>query len=216
MGSLRKKSYTKAFPSGAEVIQRKGETLARWKDGKGKTRTASVTTGQDGSPRIVVQSGKWLAKYRDGSGIVREVSTGCKDKGAAQSVLTELERRAELVRAGVMTTAEDSASDCQSTPIEGHLDAYIQSLKAAGRSNRHITETKRQATQIASDCGFRSLGNIEAVRVEAWLADKFDANMSARTRNGYLQALNGFCQWCVRNQRLTANPVRNVEKADEK
>ena len=73
MGSLRKKTYTKPLPAGAELFERKGQTFARWKDSRGKTRTASVTEGKDGSDRIIVESAKWLAKYRDGSGIVREV-----------------------------------------------------------------------------------------------------------------------------------------------
>jgi hypothetical protein len=138
--------------------------------------------------------------------------TKCRDKQAAQSVLNQLERRSELVKAKVMTAAEESAADCQSTALAGHLDAYIRSLKAAGRSSRHITDTKRLATQIASDCGFRTLGDIEAARVEAWLADKLDNDMAARTRNSYLQALNGFCVSCVRNQRMTANPIRNAAR----
>lgn len=45
---------------------------------------------------------------------------------------------------------------------------------------------------------------------------KLDAGMAARTRNSYLQALKGFCTWCVRNRRLTSNPLQHIDKADEK
>jgi hypothetical protein len=34
--------------------------------------------------------------------------------------------------------------------------------------------------------------------------------------NLYLQTLKGFCTWCVRNRRLTSNPLQNIDKADEK
>ncbi len=81
VGSIRRKTYTKPLPDGAELFTRKGETFARWKDGRGKTRTAPATTGADGSSRIVATSRKWLAKYRNGDGSVIEVSTGCTDKG---------------------------------------------------------------------------------------------------------------------------------------
>ena len=74
-----------------------------------------MTTGKDGSQRIVVESGTYVAKYRDGSGLVHTVSTGCRDEGAARSVLGELERRAELVKSGVMTACEDAIAEHRST-----------------------------------------------------------------------------------------------------
>jgi integrase len=101
------------------------------------------------------------------------------------------------------------------TRLVDHLEGFIRSLKAAGRSDRHINDTNRLARQIAADCGFRVLRDIEADEVESWLVEKLDVGMAARTRNSYLGALNGFCAWCVRNRRLTTNPIRNIAKADE-
>jgi hypothetical protein len=69
MGSIRRKTFTKPLPPGAELFTRKGGRFAKWKDAAGKTRTAPVTTAADGSPRIVETSRKWLAKYRRGDGL---------------------------------------------------------------------------------------------------------------------------------------------------
>lgn len=216
MGSLRKKTSTKPLPTGAELFDRKGQQFVRWNDSCGKTRTAKLTTGHDGSQRIVVQSSRWTAKFRDGSGVIQEVNTGCRDKSAAQTMLTDLERRAELVRSGVMTASDESVADHQPTRLVDHLEGFIRSLKAAGRSDRHISDTDRLAKQITADCGFRVLRDIEADRVESWLVDKLDAGMAARTRNSYLGSLKGFCAWCVRNRRLMTNPIRSIPKADER
>jgi hypothetical protein len=49
--------------------------LARWRDAKGKTRTAPVTTAKDGAERIRDESGTYVARYRDGDGMVVEAST---------------------------------------------------------------------------------------------------------------------------------------------
>src|SRR4051812_18082675 len=106
MGTVFRKTTTRPLPPGAEIFVRKGEHCARWKDRKGKARTAPLTVGNDGSERIVTESPFYVAKYRDGSGVVQTVSTGCRDETAARQVLADLERRAELVRAGVMTAAE--------------------------------------------------------------------------------------------------------------
>jgi hypothetical protein len=105
MGSVFKKTVTRPLPPEAEIIERKGVWLACWRDGKGKKKTAPVTTGKDGSERIRDESATYVARYRNGDGVVVEVSTGCRDKSAAQNVLADLERKAERVRAGLLTPA---------------------------------------------------------------------------------------------------------------
>ena len=40
--------------------------------------------------------------------------------------------------------------------------------------------------------------------------------MGARTRNSYVQALNGFCQWCLKSKRLAVNPVAAIQRANER
>ena len=40
VGTVYRKTYTKPLPATAEILTRKGERLARWKDSKGKTRPA--------------------------------------------------------------------------------------------------------------------------------------------------------------------------------
>jgi integrase len=216
MGSLRRKTATRALPEGAERFERKGQPFVRWVDKRGKKQTSKLTIGKDGAMRVVVPSGKWLAKYRDADGLLQEVSTGCSDKDAARAVLKELERRAELIKAKVISPDEAAVADCQNLRISEQLEAYIRSLKAAGRSRRHITDTERLVRRIATECGFRTLGDMHPEKVEGWLADQLDAGMAARTRNSYVQALSGFCTWCVRNRKLTANPLHNIQKADEK
>jgi hypothetical protein len=67
MGAVFRKSFTKPLPAGAEIIVRKGQRFARWKDSKGKTRTEPVTTGKDGQDRLLVTAGTFTAKYRNGA-----------------------------------------------------------------------------------------------------------------------------------------------------
>jgi hypothetical protein len=103
MGTVYRKTFTKPLPAGAEVVERGGVRLARWRDGAGKPRTARLTAGRDGAPRILVESGTYVAKYRDGSGIVVEEPTGCRTEAAARQVLADLERKAERTRAGLLS-----------------------------------------------------------------------------------------------------------------
>jgi len=215
MATIYRKTYTKPLPADAETFTRKGEHLARWKDSKGKTRTAPLTTGKDGSHRISVKVGTYTAKFRDGSGIVREKATGCRDKEAALRVLADLERRAELVKAKVMTAAEDAMSDHQDVPLGEHFGAYLTKLEADGTSPDHRGNVRRCLQRVAADCRFSTLADLRREAFEPWLVGQSNAGMGARTRNLYRASLVAFCNWCVATDRLTTNPFASVKKADE-
>ena len=111
MAYLYRPTQTKPVPPGAERFTRKGERFARWKDGRGKTRTATVTTTKAGVDKLAIESPCWRCRYRDGSGVMQDVLTGCRDEDAARSVMNDLVRRVELVKANVITVADDRASD---------------------------------------------------------------------------------------------------------
>ena len=216
MGSLRKKTATKPLPPDAELFRKKGVQFARWVNGTGKKKSARLTTGKDGSNRIVVESGKWLAKYRDGSGVIREVSTGCKDKGAAQTMLTALERRAELVRSGVVSSSEDAISDHAAIPIAEHFNAYHEHRVTQELNEARIKTTKSRLKRLAEECRFRRLSDLSGEALTRWLGQQLAVGMGAGTRNEYRQEMVGFANWCVRSGRLTANPFGDVPRANAK
>src|SRR5262249_34183342 len=148
VGAVFKKQTTRPLPPGAEVFTRKGDRLARYRDGKGKLHTVPMTWGKDGSDRIVTVSPYYFAKYRDGDDIVRVVPTGCKDEQAARRVLGELERKAELVRAGVMTSAEVAVGKHRTKPIGDHLEGYDQHLRAKGVTRIHRENSLRYLRRL--------------------------------------------------------------------
>jgi integrase len=216
MGTVFKKTFTKPLPAGAETFVRKGERLARWKDRRGKTRTALLTVGKNGSERIILESPFYVAKYRDGAGIVQTVTTGCRDEQAARRVLADLERRTELIKAKVMTAGEDAAARHQETRFAEHLEAYIGSLEAAGACHAHRKERRRQLRRLATDCGWRTLADLRRDTVERWLVLQARQGMGARTRNSYLTSALAFGNWAVETSRLLGNPFDRIPKADEK
>jgi integrase len=213
--SQREKN-ARPLPPGAEIITRKGERIARWKDRRGKTRSAPLTVGKDGSERIVTESPYYVAKYRDGAGAVCVEATGCRDETAARQVLANLERRVELIRANVITTAEDAAARHQGIPFAEHIEAYIGFLEAAGACPEHRKERRRQLRRLEADCDWRTLANLQRDTLERWLALQAQQGMGARTRNSYLISVLAFCNWAVETGRLLSNPFDRIPKADEK
>ena len=94
-------------------------------------------------------------------------------------------------------------------------------LRPCGRAPAYVAETKRMIQRLIDELSLRYLRDIRAEAVEHWLAQKTKAEpnksaMSARTRNSYLIAMRGFCNWCVERDRLPFNPLARISQADEK
>ena len=195
MGTVYRETYTKPLPDGAELFIRKGERFARWTDRRGRKRTAQVTTGRDGSPRIIRECRTYTAKYRNGANQVPKVPTACRSKDAAERVLGTLHDRADKVRCGAWTAAEDSVLDWQATLITKHVAAYLDCLRAKrGKGSRrvspkHVTNVEHCLNRIIAGCGFERLRDLNRSACEKWADRSEAAGMAARTLNRHLAAL---------------------------
>jgi len=214
MGTVFKPIVTRPIPPGAQVTERDGKRVARWSSARGGLRSAEVRTTPRGDC-VVQESGKYLARYKDGQGVTQTVATDCRDEMAARAVLGELERRAELVRAGIVTPAQDAVADHKRTTITSHVEGYLASLQAKGTTPKHITTVGRLLRAVIAGCRFKTLADIRREPVERWLMSGVIAGRSARTRNTYVNALKWFCNWCVDSERLVASPVARIHRADE-
>ncbi len=216
MASIYHKKYTRPMPEGAEVFRRDGRAWARWTGGNGQAQTAPVTP--DGS-QLEFRTETWVARYRDGEGRRREVSTRCRDKASARQVLADLVKRAEQVRAGIITPQQLRTADHSSVPIGEHVAACLEHLKAKtvrGKrvSEKHRYNVRRQLERLVEECGYSWLRDITRDSMVRWMNRAEDECMGARTRNTYRSAIMAFCNWCVETDRLAANPLEGLCKAD--
>src|SRR5262249_9084531 len=138
------------------------------------------------------------------------------NRTAAEQMLNELVRKAERVRAGVLTPAESRMARHQAAPIAEHFDAYREHLRAAGVTGKRIGESRHHLDTLAADCCFARLLDFSREAFERWLARQAAEGMSARTRNAYRESLVAFSNWCAANDRLAANPFSKVPKANVK
>ncbi len=225
MGTVYKESYTKPLPPDAELFSRKERRFARWRDRRNRKRTARVTTNAAGADRVLIEAGTFTAKFRDGCGIIRKAATGCRTLDAARAVLTELETRADKVRSGVRTAAEDAVIDHQMTPLGGHIAAYLDHLRTKrGKgakpkvSPKHVANVEHSLSRIIAECRFKRLRDLSRSAVQRWVKRQLEAEspLSARTINARLVGLTAFGNWCVETSRLTVNPLARPPKLDEK
>ena len=229
MASVYRKTVTRKLPEKAELVTRKGQRLALWRDRTGKRQTALVVEGRDGSLRIRTEAATFTAKYRDGSGIVQEVATGCRSKDAALAVLKELTDRADKVRSGIRTTTEDAIVDHQHTPLAEHIAAYITYLRGRKVNAQRIQTTESRLNEVAKVCAFRRLVDLNADRLDGWLAEQHAAGRSAAVVNGYRDVWQAFGYWLAGKRkstkgkwlftgqkRIATNPFTGLYGADAK
>jgi len=181
MATIYRKTVTKPMPPNAEVVTRKGQRVAQWRNRRGKKCKAIVTTPSKGAnagmDRILQKVGTWVAKYRDGGGQVVEKSTGCRDQTAAWNVLNEWVRRAELVKSGVVTASQDAVADHQDSSLIEHITAYIEHQKAKGLNANRIQCTEARIKAVAADCQFARLRDMNAPALERWLSERKEDGM---------------------------------------
>ena len=216
MGMIFKKAWTAPVPLAAEITNRNGKRIARWRLRNGKLRTNEIVESSNGQLRYRGQTQNYWARYRDGAGRIVEVTTGCKEAVPARAILTKLERDAELIRAGVITDSEADAATHAHLPLTTHFDAYVRHLKAKGGDPRRISMVRRRLERLARECRFGTLGKLNTGPVERWLVDRAEEGMAATTRNTYRESLVGFGNWCSRTNRLTHNPFADLPRANPK
>ena len=226
MATIYKKKYPIPMPEGAEIITRRGQKLARWESGKGQVRTAEVLDDH----RVQFVSDCWYVRYRDADGVMRRESTGCRDRQAAEKVLADILTGVDKVRAGVMSPGEVAASGQLQAPIGKHIADYLAQLAVKtirGRrvSPKHVGHVREQLDRVVRECRFRRLKDINRQTLQRWMSklacqprdsdDPDSLPLSARTINMHRAAITAFCNWCVAEGRLPANPLAGMPKAEE-
>jgi len=188
MGTVFRKRVTKPLPAGAEIVTRKTrqrtERHARWKNAKGKSCSAPVQPGNDGTDRIVIIAETYTAQYRDANNVKQEIPTGCRTEEAARAILSQLMERADRVKSGLRTRAEDAVVDYQALPLRSHIEAFIAHQTAKQVSKVRIANTRSQLKRVTEDCGWKSLADLDGNSLERWLTARQVENMGAATRNG--------------------------------
>ncbi len=220
MATVFRKTYTQPLPNSVAIVERRGRQMAMWFDRRGRRKYDEITRGRNGEVKIIRQSPTYFARYRDANGVERIESTGCKDEQAARQVLADITKRIEHLKAGIITPEQDRQANHAERPIGRHMADYLEHLKAKtvrGKkvSAKHRENVERHLNKVVTDCRFQVLGDVIRNAMEKWMNHQEADGMGARTRNMHRSAIVRFCNWCVETDRLAANPLAKLCKADE-
>ena len=172
------------------------KTRTYWIDADGKR----VKAGTKNARRVTVQSKVWTGRYRNERGALVEVRLS-NSKSAADLMLHELKRKAELARVGLRNPFELQLA----RPLLEHLAEFKAHLQARGVTAGHCQQVYHRAERILRECGFRFIDDMKASPVEMVLTRLRAEGRGQQTLNFYLQSVKQFCRWLVADRRTGEN-----------
>src|SRR5262245_8408997 len=143
-------------------IDREGVPCAEDEPGARFVKSRKVPAGTPGAKKLKKKSSKWYGRV-PGSAKPTPLST---NKVAAQQLLAELVRKAELGRAGI----GDPFEEHRKRPLSEHLADFRRELEARGNAPRYTDLVVSRLQDLLRDCGFCFTSDFSASRVMDWLA----------------------------------------------
>jgi len=158
----------------------------------------------------------YYLRYRIGEMPVDRWKTlGVTDKQVADKRAQEFIQEKEREVAGILEPKVIRTAAM--TPLSAHLEDYLADLEKrnrVGRNGRGGRQLKMRVCTLLKECNWKVAYNINADSFIAWRSRQ--KKKSARTLNHYLQAMASFLNWLQRVGRIKGNPLKFVEKIDER
>ncbi|MCH7591182.1 MAG: site-specific integrase [Planctomycetes bacterium] len=120
--------------------------------------------------------------------------------------------RKRLARIGLV----DGHRVASTKPLTEHIDDYEQSLRDSGATSEYVKKTINRVRTIGDGIGARFLTDLSAAAVSRYLAERRGGKdgktrtLGAKSSNHYLAAAKAFCNWLVRERRLTESPIAHL------
>ena len=236
MASVFKRHRIKPIPEGAEIIARKSGEVARWKDGRGRTKSAPLVDDGDG-PRVRIEDNRWTIAYEHHTG-ERRTFGGFTDKDATAKLASKVEALVALQLASARPSG-DLRAWLDSSPVDllnrfaahdlidgegfavgrkladhvADYEAYLSKVKK--RAASHVEQTVQRIERVMAEAGARHWQELKPTKIEAALADVQKRHkLTLQSRNAYLVAFKAFGAWMVRNGKATHNPTAGIEPAE--
>ena len=161
----------------------------------------------------------WYGSFRNEHGKWEKVQL-FTDKTASGRRLNEIQRDADLRRAGVLTPMMDHAAKS----VDTHRDDYIADLRGQNVSAQHLKNVESRIKEILKLGEWKRLTDITADSMRGVLnavgkrqagGTKKKQGLALSTVNSFLKVSRAFVHWLVQRGRLNADPLAVLKKADE-
>ncbi len=126
--------------------------------------------------------------------------------------------RAKLSEWGLVDRRLSTLSDELFSRVDGKLtpgeavSAFRAALLAKGTTPMHADLRQVHVLTVLDRCGFTYWRDLDAAKVESWLAEERGKGMKQRTSNHYATAIKSFAAWMVRSGRAGTSPLASIRK----
>ena len=155
---------------------------------------------------------KWYVSFKNERGLWQTRVTDAHDKTSAEKIARQWETDAAMRRSGVINSVSEAAESQAKRTIESHLADFQAKMKAARRSEDHISRTLKFIREICKHSGFQILGDIRADGVAQYTVSLIDADKSPRTVESRLTAIKSFTKWLTEGGKLLRDPLAGIKK----
>ncbi len=167
----------------------------------------TVTKKRKDGTKYTVKSRTYWGSFRHPvTDTTVRMSLKTRDKAAAQTLLRHAERRAALEHAGLVSPFEEH----EKRPLNEHVDEYERHLCNSGATKHHIETVVPRVRKVLDGCGLMFWPDLSGSRVQGFIAQLRTDGRSIQTCNFYLQAVQQFCRWMVRDGRASDSPLAHL------
>ena len=151
----------------------------------------------------------WWIEYLDEFG-KRRRKKGYSRKRETEDLAGEIEREVRHKKLGLIDPHQQALRNHRSTQIEAHLADYELHLDGGSRTVKHKTLTMSRIRKIVAEAEIQSLDDLQPDKIDAYLNKLRKKKLGLRTLNHYVQAVQGWCRWLVKNRRLSVSPLESL------
>ena len=141
----------------------------------------------------------------------RWISLKTTDKQVALKKGQELMQEMQQEAAGLLPAK--SLRTAGAKPLYEHLEDFLCDLKSKGRTKKHVDDNRSRISRLLTECGWKVLADVDADGFIQWRNEYCDV-LAAKTLNEYLASIVGLFNWMEKVGRISANPLRRVERVD--
>jgi integrase len=147
----------------------------------------------------------WFIDYRDGKGNrVRKRVSG--ERRVAERILRELEREADLERAGLVSGATNDTS------LMALWKAFRIHMETVGRSPSTIGFYDGLIPNFIRIVGAEKVKDLSPESVDLYIQERTGAGLGSRRVNSGITAMQTMCRWSAKHGRIGQNPLQHAEK----
>lgn len=165
----------------------------------------------------VVETRSYYLRYKlDWMPVDKWHSLGTTDKQCADKRATEFLQELQREHDGILDAKP--IREAARTPLTQHLKDFLADMERRGKAGRGGRDGRLlggRVGRLLDACGWNLPASVSVDSFVRWRSQQTEL-LGARTLNHYLEGIVCLLNWMERSGRIKTNPLRHVDKVDER